>query len=83
MVHHTGAATLIGDELRELFPSAVCASGADDRVCQASARLLTDYLGSVSGSGQVRDDDEVDFGMIASTPALPSEVLRAAWTNAI
>jgi len=83
VVHHTGAATLIGDELRELFPSAVCASGADDRVCQASARLLTDYLGSVSGSGQVRDDDEVDFGMIASTPALPSEVLRAAWTNAI
>lgn len=33
VVYYIGVVMLIGDELCELFSSAVCVSGADDRVC--------------------------------------------------
>jgi len=73
--------------LRKLFPSAVCASGggADDRLCQASARLLTEYLGAVSGCLHVKSDtDEARAGAPTVTPAaMPVDALRHAWLDAI
>ena len=61
---------------------AVCASGADDRVCQASARLLVDYLGAVSGSDSTNGVSDVDFVIAAKPSVLAPEDLRAAWTDA-
>ena len=60
-----------------------CASGADDRVCQASARLLVDYLGAVSGSDSTNGVSDVDFVIAAKPSVLAPEDLRAAWTDAI
>jgi len=83
-VHHVATVVPISGRLRPLFPSAVCASGADDRACQASARLLVDYLGAVSGSDSVNDGvDDVDFVVAAKPSVLAPEDLRAAWTDAI
>lgn len=83
-VHHVATVVPISGQLRPLFPSAVCASGADDRACQASARLLVDYLGAVSGSDSVNDGvDDVDFVVAAKPSVLAPKDLRAAWTDAI
>lgn len=84
VVHHVSVMASMGDRLRELFPKTVCASEVDDRVCQASARLLADYLGAVSGSGTVREDvDEDDVGVVPDPASLSSEDLRAVWLDAI
>lgn len=82
-VHHVPTIVPISGQLRPLFPSAVCASGADDRVCQASARLLVDYLGAVSGSDSTNGVSDVDFVIAAKPSVLAPEDLRAAWTDAI
>ena len=83
VAHHIEFVTPLVNDLRELFPSAVCVSGADDRLCQASARLLTDYLGAASRSQHVREGEEFDLLSFVPPPALPLEQLRDAWADAI
>lgn len=84
VVHHVVAMTKMRGRLRYLFPDEVCASEADDRVCQASARLFTDFLGAVSGSGVVRDDDDSDVDNVPFNPSsLSIEDLCATWEDAV
>ena len=82
--HHITHVTSLEAHIRELFPSVVCASGADDRVCQASARLLAEYLGAASGCAHVKcDGDETRTGATVAPAAVAVEVLRHAWLDAI